>query len=912
MPDRSSGGAASADSNGLAWHGAVADEVLEALDVDPEHGLSPEEVEARRGRHGRNELPHHGGRSAFRRALDQVNQPLILILLVASAVSAVLEEWVDASVIFGVVFLNGLIGYLQEAKALQALAALSRTVVTTATAFREGAWRSVPSADLVPGDIVSLAAGDRVPADLRLIDVSELATDESALTGESVPVDKAADPLGREAILAERHNMAYASTLVSRGQGVGVVVATGGETEVGRISELMRGADVLSTPLTRRIALFSRQILVAVLVLAALTFAVGTLRGEEAREMFIAAVALAVGAIPEGLPAAITVTLAVGVSRMAQRRAIIRSLPAVETLGSTTVVCSDKTGTLTENQMTVGAIHAGGEEYDVTGQGYEPVGEIEPAPAGSHALTETLTAGLLCNDARLIEEDGRWTMEGDPTEAALLVSARKGLQDWEERVKRLRRASVLPFDSSRQYMATAHLRDDASAVVYVKGSVESITRRCSEFMQADGSLVPFDADRVVAEAEALAGRGLRVLTFARTELPPEEPDLGHDDLDGGLVFLGLQGMIDPPRAEAIPAVQACQGAGVDVKMITGDHALTARAIARQLGIGGDEPETLTGADLERMDMDELRAAAAESSVFARVEPHGKLRLVRALQQAGHVVAMTGDGVNDAPALRQADIGIAMGRTGTEVAREAGDVVLTDDNFATIEAAIEEGRGVYDNVTKFIQWTLPTNLAEGLVILTAVFLGTTLPILPVQILWVNMATAVFLGMTLAVEPKEQGIMKRSPRDPTSGLIDLEVATRVILVGLIILIGAFTQFEIAQANGWTDAEARTLAINVIVLVETVYLFNCRSASLPPWRMGTTNWWMIGGVIVMLVAQALFTYAPPMQAAFGTASMPAFGWVAAGGVAFVAFWVVELEKFIRRSRNGMPSVSEPEPAD
>jgi len=914
------------------WHHLPADEVLDLLQTDATKGLDLFEVKRRQERCGPNVLTVRRGPGRFKRFLLQFHQPLIYILLVAGAVTLFLREWVDAGVIFGVVVVNAIVGYLQEAKAVAAIEALAKSMTTEAVVVRGGEQARVPATELVPGDVVLLQAGDKVPADLRLIRARDLQIDESALTGESLPVGKTPEPVAHDQVLAERTSMAYASSLVTHGTGAGVVVAIGDDTEVGRISELISAAEDLETPLTKKIAAFSTILLIAILALSGVTFVVGLVRGEALVAMFKAAVALAVGAIPEGLPAAVTITLAIGVGRMAKRRAIVRKLPAVETLGSTTVICTDKTGTLTENQMTVQRIVVGGLRYVVSGTGYAPVGRIV-AESASHekamgdtvaedgraaveavahgqderpspALLEVLRAGLLCNDSRVVEEDGRWVVHGDPTEGALETAALKGGLDRDQEEARLPRLDVIPFQSEDQYMATLHDAGDGRRIVYVKGAVEKVLERCDTAM-SDG--LPFeggrpdelDHDAVHATVDELAADGLRVLAFARGELPAGRDRLSHEDISGGLVFLGLQAMIDPPRPEAITAVAACRAAGIVVKMITGDHGVTAAAIARQIGLSDEgDPVVLTGRDLEELTDRELIERVEDTAVFARVTPEQKLRLVEALQSRGHVVAMTGDGVNDAPALKQADIGVAMGISGTDVAKEAADMVLTDDNFASIEAAVEEGRGVFDNLTKFIAWTLPTNLGEGLVVLAAVFLGTTLPILPVQILWINMTTAVLLGLMLAFEPKEEGIMARPPRRPDTPILTNKIVQRIVLVGALLLVAAYGLFEWAGQRGLSDDVARTIAVNVFVFVELMYLFNCRSLTKSIFRVHPfSNRWVLGGVALMIALQMLYTYAPFMNTAFSSASLEAWMWapiLAAGAVAFV---VVEAEKWVRR---------------
>jgi len=882
------------------WHHLPAQEVLELLETNPKNGLDVFDVGHRQEHFGPNQLTPRKGKSPLVKFLLQFRNPLVLILVLASVVTAVLKDPLDAAVIFAVVLINAVIGYIQEARAEQAIAALSQTMTAEATVVRGGKTLRLPASELVPGDLVQLAAGARVPADVRLIASRDLQVAEAALTGESLPVEKdAALQLSNETVLAERKNMAYASTLVTYGTGTGVVTATGDRTEVGRISQLISEAVELETPLTQKIAQFSKVLLVIILILAAATFGVGLLRGQDFVDTLFAAITLAVGAIPEGLPAAVTVTLAIGVSRMARRQAIIRNLPAVETLGSTTVICSDKTGTLTQNQMTVTELRTMGGAYPVSGTGYAPKGKIGGDWKSDRALAEMLQAGLWCNDSQLTEADGRWSVTGDPTEGALLaVAGKAGLYASTDSAQGLTPASRLdsiPFDSQHQYMATLH----EGGVVYVKGAAEILLGKCMGGMDAAGNLTDCAMDKFRVVMEEMASRGLRVLAFARLEKPGAEK-ISFGDIQN-LTLLGLQGMIDPPRPEAVDAVRACQDAGITVKMITGDHALTAAAIGQQIGLcSGDCNAVLTGADLTKLTDTELISKAQEINVFARVAPEQKLRLVEALQARGHVVAMTGDGVNDAPALKQSNIGVAMGITGTDVSKEAADMVLTDDNFASIEAAVEEGRGVFDNLTKFIAWTLPTNLGEGLILLAAILVGATLPILPIQLLWINMVTAGVLGITLALEPKEADIMRRKPRDPDAPILDGTLILRIVLVGLIILAGAFGLFEYEIGRGASVEEARTVVVNVIIFVEIFYLFSARSLTRSPFQLGFfSNPWLIGGAILMVLLQLLLTYVPFMNRLFGTASMSLMLWLDVLAVSLAGFIVIEVEKWIRRRR-------------
>ncbi len=897
------------------WHRLAGDEAIGRLGSDPVQGLSKAEAAARLSQYGPNTVTARGGLPAWRRFLLQFHQPLIYILLAGAAITAFFREWVDCGVIAAVVVVNAIVGFIQESKAGKAIESLSRMIVTEATVRRGGKRRRIPSHELVPGDVVLLQAGDLVPADLRLIRAKNLQIDEAPLTGESLPVDKHADPLPADTVLADRRNLAFAGTLATHGRGEGVVFDTGDRTETGRIARLISESVEIDTPLTRKIASFSRLLLWAILAVAALTFLLGIWRGEKAVEMFMVAVAVAVGAIPEGLPAAVTVVLAIGVSRMARRRAVIRKLPAVETLGSTTVICSDKTGTLTENQMTVQQVHAGGHCFDVTGTGYGSDGAFlldgAPVEPDRHpALLECLRAGVLCNDSRIVLKDERPAVNGDPTEGAMLVAAAKAGLSHAETHERSPRIDMIPFESENMFRATLHQAGERRTI-YKVGAVEKLLERCDSALGPDGETMPLDAHAVRGTVEAMAGEGLRVLAFARRHADDVAGDLDHHHVSEGLTFLGLQGMIDPPREEAIEAVAQCRRAGIGVKMITGDHAATARAIAARIGLdggrNGDQLRVVTGRELEETSDEALPAIAEETAVFARVAPEQKLRLVRALQSRGHVVAMTGDGVNDAPALKQADIGIAMGITGTDVAKGAADMVLTDDNFASIRSAVEEGRGVFDNLLKFIIWTLPTNVGETCIIMGAVLLGLALPILPAQLLWINLGTSVFLGMMLVFEPQEKGLMARPPRPPGRPLLTFPLLMRTGLVSLIMIAGAFWIFfhEMRTTDGNLDV-ARTAVVNVVVIVETTYLFCCRSLNHSLFSIGIwSNRLAIVGALCMVASQMLFTFAPFMNRAFHSAPLGFDAWIRIASVGLLAFLVVELEKWIRfgRGRAGLP---------
>lgn len=879
-------------------------ELLLLLDTDSHRGLGRDEAAARLRRFGRNVLPPPQEIEPWQRFLLQFHHPLIYVLLASGALALLLGEFPDATVIFAVVFVNAVVGFVQEYRAERALQALQQYLRNEATVVRDGLKQRIPAEEVVPGDLLVLEPGDKVPADLRILSARELCTDESLLTGESVPVRKHAAAVDPTAVLADRTNMAFCGTLVVSGQGTGIAVGTGSGTELGRIHQLVSVTRGVETPLLRQMRSFSRVLTVVILALAAITFAVGLWRGQPFAEVLLAAIALAVATIPEGLPAAITVTLALGVSRMASRHAIIRRLPAVEALGSTTVICSDKTGTLTENQMTVTAIWAGGERFEVVGSGYDPEGVIfsvlgVPPPMLPDPVVECLRAGALCNDSQLEKRGGRWVITGDPTEAALLVSARKAGLDPDGLQKAYPRLDVLPFATERQFMASLHRVPTGTSALYVKGAVEKVLALCTAMLDANGNVVAVDRQQILHAAETLAAEGLRVLAFARRVWPEPLRSLHRVGVET-LVFLGLQAMQDPPRVEAVSAVRSCLDAGIAVKMVTGDHAATATAIARKLRLtGSDEvtPVVATGAQLAAVGDNELAELVTRAHVFARVTPEQKLHIVRGLQAHNHIVALTGDGVNDAPALKQADIGVAMG-SGTEVAKEAAAMVLTDDNFRSIVAAVEEGRRVFDNLTKFLVWTLPTNLGEGLVLLAALALGTALPILPVQVLWINMSTALCLGMMLAFEPKERDVMRRPPRDPRARILSPLLLFRMLLVTALMLVGAFGIFLWELAAGAPVTAARTAAVNVFVVVELFYLFNCRSLKDSALAHGLfSNPWVNLGVATMIALQVAFNYVPAMQYFFHSAGVPLESWVRAVGIGAVCALVVEVEKWLRR---------------
>ena len=899
-------------ATGLAappYHALATGEVELVLGTG-EHGLPDEEAARRLATLGPNRLTEPPPPNPLVRFAEQFRNLLILVLLAAAAVTVMLGHWIDAAVILGVVLANAVFGFVQEGRAEKAIGAIRRMLALKASVIRGGSRRTVDAERLVVGDLVLLEAGDRVPADIRLTRSRNLQTDEAALTGESVPAAKSPEAVDVDAPLAGRRSLAFSGTLVLTGQGRGIVVATADATEMGRIGALVAGVRSLETPLLRQMNAFSRQLTFVILALSAALFAFAVwVGGYPVEEAFLAVVGVAVAAIPEGLPAVLTITLAIGVRRMAQRSAIIRRLPAVETLGSVSVICTDKTGTLTRNEMTVRSVAAGDASLRVTGVGYDPEGELLPREGetmsgadGGALVAHLVLAALLCNDASIHRSGDGWTAHGDPMEAALLVLAMKAGLDPAAARQRHPRLDAIPFEAEQRYMASLH-EVNGERLLYIKGAPERLLELCTA-QRGAGADAPLDRSRWLASTEAMAEAGERVLALAVRALPPGTQAIdGPSDLEGA-VLLGLVGLIDPPREEAAAAVQNCRAAGIQVKMITGDHGSTATAIARQLGF--EAGAAATGADLERTPDEDLDAVARETAIFARTSPEHKLRLVRALQRGGAVVAMTGDGVNDAPALKQADVGVAMGRKGTEAAKEAADMVLADDNFASIVAAVREGRTVYDNLKKVIAFALPTNGGESLTIVAAILLGLTLPITPLQILWINMVTAVALDLTLTFEPTEPGTMRRPPRAPSEPLLSPFLMWRIVFVSFLFVAGAFSVFYWATVRGLALEEARTLVVNTIVAMEIFYLFNVRFQHGPSitWRgiLGTRA--VIIGVALVAGLQLAFTYAPPFQLMFETRAVGLVDGLVTVAAGAALLLVLELEKAvlapIRRRRS------------
>lgn len=882
------------------WHAKPLDKALRALAVSASTGLNHQEAARRLEQYGRNSLPLPKRRGPWLRFALQFHNPLIYVLLVAGGITFGLRDYVDAGVIFGVVLINAIIGFVQEGKAEKALEAVRAMLASHATVLRDGERHEIDAALLVPGDIVMLESGARVPADLRLVRVKNLRVNESALTGESVPVDKGTEPVAANVPIGDRTCMAYSGTVTSFGQAHGLVVGTGQATEIGRIGSLVGEVQTLATPLTRRLDQFARQITLFILAVGLIAFLYGHyVRAMPVLDIFLAVVGLAVAAIPEGLPAIVTIVLAIGTRVMARNNAIVRRLPAVETLGSVTVICSDKTGTLTRNEMTAVRVMLPTRTLEVSGAGYAPEGGFHGDgqavdAARDEALQALARCALLCNDARLKHDEAAgWQLAGDPTEGALLALALKAGLNPLETASATPRADEIPFESEHRFMATLHHDHTGHAFVLLKGAPERVLDLC----ERDVGSQPLDRAAWEARMEDAASAGQRVLALARCDMPAGTAALSMADIAPRFTLLGLVGIIDPPREEAIAAVADCQRAGLRVKMITGDHAVTAAAIGRQLGLNVDR--ALTGEAVATLDDDALRHAALETDVFARASPEHKLRLVAALQAHGELVAMTGDGVNDAPALKAADIGVAMGHKGTDAAREAADLVLTDDNFATIARAVREGRVVFDNIKKSLLFILPTNGGEAGVILLAVFAGLALPVTAGQILWVNMITAVTLALALAFEPAELGVMRRPPRRPSEPLITRVLAARIAYVSFLMIAVTFAVFEWELARGSAIETARTAAVNMLVIGELVYLFNVRHFTAHAFTRDifTGNPVALWVSVLLVGFQLLFTYAPPMQQVFHSAPLDIVSWLVILALGLGKFLAVEAEKALLR---------------
>ncbi len=885
-----------------SWHSKTAQSSLEVLGTSV-NGLDQHEAEARLAKFGKNCLPQAEKRPALVRFLIHFNNILIYVLLCSALITAALAHWIDTCIILAVVVANAIIGYIQEGKAEKSIEAIRQMLAPRAHVMRSGLRVSIDAAELAPGDIVLLEAGDKVPADLRLLTAHGLSVQEAILTGESVPVEKQIKAVEGKAALGDRSCMAFSGTLVTSGQGKGVVVATGSAAEIGRISGLIATVETLATPLLKQMDIFARRLTAVILVIAVLLMAYGYYAGHrDFAEIFMSVVGLFVAAIPEGLPAVLTITLAVGVRAMAQRHAIVRRLPAIETLGAVSVICTDKTGTLTRNEMMVASILTSQHLFTVQGEGFSPKGilKLEDAnisPSEHLALEDIARAAVLCNDAALRERNGIWHAEGDPMEAALLACAAKINVDARSEQAAWARTDAIPFDSRHRFMATLNHDHERHAFVFVKGAPESVLLMCHDQHSVEGHQESLNADYWKREAEAIAAQGQRVLAFARRPILPEHTVLENADVNGKLTLLGLVGMIDPPRPEAVVAVAECHRAGIQVKMITGDHGKTAAAIGKQIGLNNPD-RVMTGADLDAMDDQQLKNSVLNCDIFARTSPEHKLRLVTALQEQNMTVAMTGDGVNDAPALKRADVGIAMGLKGSEAAKESAELVLADDNFASIVAAVREGRTVYDNLKKVISWTLPTNAGEALTVVVALLFGMTLPITPVQILWVNLITAITLGMALAFEPTEANTMHRPPRARNEALLSGDLVWHVIVVSLLFLGGVYGIYYYAIERGHSLELARTLSLNTLVMMEIFHLFFIRNfyGTSLTWRAvrGTKVVWRV--VIIIAMAQLTVTYLPPLQPILSTQAIPVMDGILVLGIGVALFVILETEKQAR----------------
>lgn len=895
------------------WHAIDYKEVLDQFKSSL-NGLSPEEIKKRRLQYGANELKRKTKDGALKVLWRQINNPLIWVLIGSSTLATALGKITDGMVVLAVVVVNSIIGFIQEYKAGKAIEALSNMVPENAAVMRNGNIITIPVSEIVPGDIVQVSAGDRIPADMRLIQQKNLQVEEAALTGESVPAQKNAEAVQSEAVIGDRKCMVYSGTLVVSGTATAVVANTGMDTELGKISEMLDETVDLDTPLTHKLRVIGKYLTTGIVGITIVIMMIGTYRAlgqgvlmfDAIKESLIFAIALAVGAIPEGLPAVVTIALAIGVQRMARRNAIIRKLPAVETLGSTTVICSDKTGTLTRNEMTASCLWNYHHNIQVTGVGYGKAGSFVQDGREIAALPEEmdllLKKAVLCSDANVIYDAGDYSISGDPTEVALVVAALKSGISADELRKSSPRKDVIPFDSEKQFMAT--LNDN----IILKGAPEVVLKRCSTHIGG----VSLDTRKIISQIELLGSGGMRVLAIAQ-KTPVSGDEISAADVEGGFEFIGLIGMIDPPRAEAIEAIKACHNAGITVKMITGDHHATARAIGMELNLSANG-NVVTGVDLSRMSDKELDKTIQTTNIFARVAPEHKLRLVKALQNNKEVVAMTGDGVNDAPSLKQSNVGVAMGITGTSVSKESADIVLADDNFSSIAAAVEEGRRVYDNLLKSLAFLLPTNMGLAFILVYGIIFfpfdpitkELILPMLPAQLLWINLVAAIALALPLAFEVKEPDVMNRPPRKPDESLFNGFVKFRVLFVSILMTIGTivlFTwEYSYSVTNGMAQADAlsrsQTIAITFIIIFQIFYLVNCRSLKDSVFKIGVfSNGYIFLGIGSIIVLQSLLIYTPFLQKVFGTASLDGKGLLVSFVAGSLIFFVISTEKWIIR---------------
>ena len=880
------------------------------LATDLNQGLSEAEARERLAKYGTNELKHKEGPTLLEMFLGQFKDFLVLILIGASIVSMLVGEVADSIIIIGIVIVNAALGVFQEYRASKAMEALKKMASPTAKVLREGNRITIPATELVPGDIVFLETGDYVPADMRLLETVNLKVEEAALTGESVPVEKHGDVTFKDEVgLGDRINLGFMSTIVTYGRGTGLVTGTGMNTVIGKIAELIQSVEEESTPLQRKLAEFGKYLGIACLVICGIVFVMGLIRGEPLIAMFMTAVSLAVAAIPEGLPAVVTIVLALGMQRMVKQNAIIKKLHAVESLGSTTVICSDKTGTLTQNQMTAVKMYAAGRIYDVTGEGYAPLGEItvdgnKVNLEEDSAVARLLHIAALCNDARLkLDRSGgeeNWRMLGDPTEGALVVAAAKTGLFAENLNNRYPRVQEIPFDSKRKLMTTFHKSDDGILYAYTKGAPDILVSLCTRILKPDGSVAPITPDDIrdiLDNNRAMAGKALRVLAVAYKTVDEVPSNPTSEDFERDLIFSGLIGMIDPPRPEAVEAVKICKSAGIRVVMITGDYKDTAAAIAGDLGIIAENDPVMTGTELNKLGEEDMRTATTNANVFARVSPEHKVSIVQALKENGEIVAMTGDGVNDAPALKRADIGVAMGITGTDVTKETADMVVTDDNFASIVAAVEEGRVIYSNIRKFVFFLLSCNMAEILIIFVAMILGWPIPLLPIHLLWINLITDAFPALALGMEKKEPNIMNVPPRNPDEPIINKEMRTAIIIQSTVLTFTVLASFYFAY-NRYNDIDvARTYAFVTLVISELFRAYTTRSERYTVRRIGFfSNPSMNMATIISLSLLLVVMLVPALEELFSLEAFSPSDWEIVLGFSLLPFLSGEISKMFK----------------
>ncbi len=893
----------------MQWHRHTIQEIFAELGSS-QKGLTTEEAERRLAQYGPNQLTEEEGVNLLAIAMNQVKSPLIFILAVAGVVTLSLSEYIDSGVIFAVILLNGVIGFVQELKAEKSVRSLKKLVNPKAHVLRDGKEREVDSRTLVPGDVVFLVSGSMAPADLRMFSATELKIDESMLTGESIPVEKSIDPIVTDEHLTpgDKVNMGFMGSIVVSGRGKAVVVETGAATELGGIAQDMQDVGVVQAPIQQKIHRFAQIIGLIVLGSAGLLFGLGIFVGEPVKEMFMTAVAAAVATVPEGLPIVVTIAMAVGVARMARHNAIIRKLPAVETLGSTTVICSDKTGTLTVNEMTVKRAYDGRHDWELDGEGYEPEGGVRAFTEGGpkelqsmdqedlESLQTMMRVGLLCNESRLMYEDEAWRVDGDPTEGALIVSARKTGMTRDSERESWPELDMLPFESDRGYMATLHQHGDRK-IMFVKGGPDRLLELCQTCTYQQG----INAGEIRDKAAEWAREGLRVLAFAVREMPADSEHITDTDATDRLVFVGLQGMIDPPRPQAIEAIKGCRRAGITVKMITGDHADTAKAISRKLGLTDEHDEVVTGGMLHSMSDAQLAEKVKTVNVFARIAPSQKYRIVEALKEQGEIVAVTGDGVNDAPALKASHIGVAMGKNGTDVAREAADMVLVDDNFSSIYSAVREGRIVFENLRKVTFFLIPTGIAAVWSILASVLMGIPIPYVPAQLLWINLVTNGLQDVALAFEPGEPGVENKPPRPPKEGVMNRRLVERTLIVSILIAIGVVYIFTYAMNQGYSLEKARTMAVTTMVFFQFFQAWNARSELKSVFRLSPfSNKFLFISMFLAVLAQVTVVYSPALQWVFRTEALALYDWVKIIAMSASVIVLVELDKFVRRQRS------------